>query len=416
MKKNLLIIISLIFLNFNIVKADFLGMSIPEIPGGGGGVLNGGIDYNSIYDIFNNPQLNSIWSSYGKYPSGIMDLCYATSLPSLGGIDYDLCSLINVPNPCGPLPDDLGVLKKRSSASLKKQMNALKDWCSRTENKNKPNKPIEEANKQKGISGKSKKEVKDSTFNTPVKTEKEKKVASSIKQYKNTTKAEPNSYAEKVVALEKNGEGHIIRNEIVRLGENSDQLDSKNLDKVKDEIIFKDYEEYQNDLNSKASEDATIEKQLFDFNNHVKTANQQFNSFNLQKKGLSAKMDFIEDYIENESKGIRQSYYKFFEQKTQEEIMYVVPKKLDNTYFVFNEDNLLSNNAYSKNDNKKTQITMINDDIVKQQFLEKEVMLKNRKIADDKANALKSLLIKNAIASEVFDRNAALQNIKNMLN
>ena len=148
MRKNLLIIISLIFLNFNIVKADFLGMSIPEIPGGGGGVLNGGIDYNSIYDIFNNPQLNSIWSSYGKYPSGIMDLCYATSLPSLGGIDYDLCSLINVPNPCGPLPDDLGVLKKRSSASLKKQMNALKDWCSRTENKNKPNKPIEEANKR----------------------------------------------------------------------------------------------------------------------------------------------------------------------------------------------------------------------------------------------------------------------------
>ena len=85
---------------------------------------------------------------------------------------------------------------------------------------------------------------------------------------------------------------------------------------------------------------------------------------------------------------------------------------------VLEENNKIksSEEYLSKNDNKKTQITMINDDIVKQQYLEKEVMLKNRKIADDRANALKSLLIKNAIASEVFDRNAALQNIKNMLN
>lgn len=30
-----------------------------------------------------------------------------------------------------------------------------------------------------------------------------------------------------------------------------------------------------------------------------------------------------------------------------------MPEKLDNTYFIFNEDNLLSNNAYSKNDNKR---------------------------------------------------------------
>ncbi len=48
--------------------------------------------------------------------------------------------------------------------------------------------------------------------------------------------------------------------------------------------------------------------------------------------------------------------------------------------------------------------------------LPKEIMLKHRKIANEKADELKNLLIKNAIASEVFDREAALKNIKSMLN
>ncbi len=410
MRKNLFLL-ALLVATGNL-KADFLGMSFPS-SGNSTGIFKGG-DLNSIFD---NPQLNGLWSTYGKYPSGIMDVCYSTSLPSLGSVDYDLCGLIDVPNPCNSLPGDLGVLKKRSSADLNNKINSIKDWCNKTDSKaEKPNKTIEEANKQKGISGKPKETVKNSTFNSPAKTEKEKRVATSMQQYRSTTKAEPNTYAEKVVSLEKQGEGHIIRNEIIRLGENTDQLDAKSLDKVKDEIIFKDYKEYENDLNSRTTQDATVEKQLFDFINHVKVANQQFSSFNTQKKTFQDKMDFIDDYVENETKGIRQSYYKFSEIKAQEEIMYLMPEKLDNTYFIFNEDNLLSNNAYSKNDNKKTQISMINEDIVKQQYLEKEIMLKHRKIANEKADELKNLLIKNAIASEVFDREAALKNIKSMLN
>lgn len=50
---------------------------------------------------------------------------------------------------------------------------------------------------------------------------------------------------------------------------------------------------------------------------------------------------------------------------------------------------------------------MINEDIVKQQYLEKEIMLKHRKIANEKADELKNLLIKNAIASEVFEQRSS---------
>lgn len=94
--------------------------------------------------------------------------------------------------------------------------------------------------------------------------------------------------------------------------------------------------------------------------------------------------------------------------------MYTVPSKVDNYYAVFNEKVLLSNTDYSGLD-RKTQVAMINDDITKQQYYEKEVMLKWKRIADEKADELKNLLIKNAIASEQFNREVALQRINQLI-
>lgn len=401
-----------VVLMINTLNADFLG----NITSSGSNYFKNGINGNDIYSIFDNPELNDIWSKFGKYPSNLVQLCYSTSYPSLGSIDYDLCSLANIPNPCDSLPGSLGVLKKRNSSSMEEKISSLKNWCNSINEDKKANDTIEKANEQKGISGRTKTETRNKTFNSAAKVVKEKRVAKTLQQYKSVSKPEQNSYAEKVVSLEKNGEGHIVRNEIKRLGENTEQLSVEDLDKVKDKIIFNDYKEYEDDLNYKTSQDAEVERQLFDFSNHIKIANQQFSTFNSQGKTYQDKINFIEDYIENEQKGIRQNYYKFAELKAEEEIMYIVPEKIDNKYYIFNEKNLLANNAYTKYDNKKTQVALINEDIVKQQYLEKEIMLKHRTIANDKADELKNLLIKNALASEIFDREAALQRIKQMIN
>lgn len=374
-------------------------------------VLSYGTDY-----ILNNEALGNWWSNNSSFATGTMELCYSYSPQKNSSTNGNICSIFSNTDidPCSTLPDQLGPYKKLSKNERWKKELSLKDWCSSI-NGEVEKVATEKANDMLGISGKTKEEVSDTKFNSEEQNKKDKKVATTLEQYKDQVKANNDTYSEKVIALEKQGKGHVVRNEIKKLAKNTDDLSKESLDKLDDKIIFNSYKEYDDDLNSKAVMDYEVSRQLFDFNSHVKTAQEQFNSLNTQKKSYSDKITYIDNYIDDKENGIREQYYKWAEQKAEEEIMYEVPKKLDTYYAVFNEKSLLSNNNYSGL-SKKTQVALINNDITTQQFYEKEVMLKWKKRADERADNLKNLLIKNAIASEQFDREAALQRISSLIN
>lgn len=437
MKKKLSIIVSssllLAALNLN---ADFLGTlqnatttssfntsnlgnvsnytNISSLGGLMSGAQDSALSYGTDY-ILTNEALGQWWSKNTSFATGTLELCYQYNPISTGALNGDICSLLNNSNAdaCSTLPDQVGPYRKLSSNERMKKQIALRDWCSKMSGTN-DKVPLTTASNMTGISGKTKKDVVDTQFNSTEKTKDEKKVSKSLGQFKDTTKAENNSYGGKVISLEKQGKGNVVKNEIKRYSKNSDDLTEASLNKLNEEVVFSSQKEYQDDLNSKALEDYEITKQLFDTNNHVKSAQTQFNSLNLQKKTYSDKVAYVDKYIDDKSTGVRARYYDWATEKAEEEIMYTVPSKVDNYYAVFNEKVLLSNTDYSGLD-KKTQVAMINDDITKQQYYEKEVMLKWKRIADEKADELKNLLIKNAIASEQFNREVALQRINQLI-
>jgi hypothetical protein len=372
------------------------------------------LSYGSDY-ILNNEALGEWWSKNSTFATGTMELCYEYSPQANTSINGDICSILNNTNvdPCSALPDQMGPYKKLSSNDRLKKQLPLKDWCNSISGKTKKV-TAEKASKMLGLSGKEKAAVVDAKFNSEEKSKEEKKAANALVQFKDQVKADNDTYAAKVISLEKQGKGNVVRNEIKKLSKNTDELDEKTLNKLDNQIVFSDLKEYEDDLNSKANSDYEVNRKLFDFNNHVKSAQLQFNSLNTQQKTYSDKISYIDKYIDDDKNGLRNKFYKWAEQRAEEEIMYDVPKKLDNYYSVFNEKILLSNTDYSGQD-KKTQISLINNDIAKQQFYEKEVMLKWKKIADAKADELKNLLIKNAIASEQFDRTAAMNRIYQLI-
>lgn len=378
------------------------------------GAKDSALSYGTDY-ILTNEALGQWWAKNTSFATGTLELCYDYSPISNGPLNGDICSLLNNSNAdaCATLPDQIGPYKRLSSSDRLKKQIPLRDWCSKINGTNEKVK-LNEASTMVGISGKAKKDVVDSQFNSDEKTKEEKKVSKSLTQFKDSTKPENNTYGSKIVSLEKQGKGNVVKNEIKRFAKNSDDLTEPSLNKLNEEVVFSSQKEYQDDLNSKATEDYEITKQLFDNNNHIKSAQTQFNSLNLQKKKYTEKVAYVDKYIDDKSTGVRTKYYEWATQRAEEEIMYTVPDKVNNYYAVFNEKILLSNTDYSGLD-KKTQISMINDDIAKQQYYEKEIMLKWKKIADEKADELKNLLIKNAIASEQFDRETALARITQMI-
>lgn len=373
------------------------------------------MSYGTDY-ILQNEALTGWFSQNSTWATGTMEMCYAydpsgTSTSTNG----DICGLFSnaTIDPCSVLPDRIGVYTKLPESERWTSKLALRDWCSSVSG------TVEKyvigiASEMVGISGKTKEEAKKAVFNTEKKNDEEKKVTKSLDQFAGTVKAKNGSYSEKVVNLEKNGKGHVVKNEIKRLAKNTDELDSKQLDTVKDKIVFDSLSEYENDLNAKAFKDAAVEKQLFDYTKDIQTAQSEFTSLNIRRKTYGDKIAYIEKYIEDEKTGKRQKYIEWAERKAEEEIMYEVPKKLDNYYSTFNENLLLSNSNYV-GVNKKSKIALINNDIITQQYYEKEAMLKWRRIAEDRANILKNLLIKNALSSEEFDRAAALAKIYQLI-
>lgn len=402
------IAVSLAF-SASLLLADFLGSSVSSITSG----FNtnsltsaaGNLQSTSLDSIFSSSNFSSFWQGNNGWSSNYSTLCYQASAPQTSSYG-DICSAfsnINI-DPCSLLPSSFGNFQKRSSSDRDKLSAPLRDWCKKI-NGTATTDTLNVANTKQGLSGKSRAEVASANFGSTIEKEKRSRIESTMKELDTPSKSQ-NSYAKKNQALVAAQQGHVVSAELDRLSQNTKETTADKLNALEVQPVFNNIEEYKNDLNAAASSEYKAQFDMFNVFQHTETANATFFSMNSQKKTLSDKKAFIDSYVDDTTKGIRKNYHDWAEQKAKDEILYFLPERVKTFYTSFNKKILLEGHANYKgieDKNENAKLSIINYEIVKQELMEKEIMLKWRILADERADRLKTILYKNMYASELFD-------------
>ncbi|OGS70821.1 MAG: hypothetical protein A3F91_09920 [Flavobacteria bacterium RIFCSPLOWO2_12_FULL_35_11] len=364
--------------------------------------------------IFSDSGFSAFWSNNTSFATGTMELCYTYSPRKKNPVNGDICSLLKdtSADPCSLLPNTVGDYKKTPKKEKDKIALPFEEWCREYTGKVKKV-ATDEASKMMGLSGKTKAEAKGAKFNS----DENSKFASTVDNFiANAGKhvfsknAVNDPQAAKINALKESGNEHVYANEIKRLAKNNPDVTMVELQRLADKPVFDNITEYRDDLNMKANSDSAIYRQLFDPHRHLDIVSAQFSSMNQQKKGLKDKREFIEQYVEDKDTGLRKQYRIWAENVTESEVMYELPDKLGGKYKVFFETD-----RKSREGSKPGAIAKMNNDIVKQAHMEEQVMLRWRMFADEKADEIKTKMLKSMYASEVFDESAARAQIAQMM-
>lgn len=416
----------LLFLTIS-VYANFLTDAGQQISnsssiGGLGNILN---SYGGSYlsqaanlgknSILNNTVLGQYFKNHTKWASGTMSMCYEYK-PSSNNVSSDICSMfsnINInTNPCDALPDRIGDYYKKSTTGSSTPL-SLQNWCKQIAGET-VDQPLKTTITKLGVSGKSKSEIAGTVFNDD-KNHYKKKIqdrVTNITEVFNSKETNADTKTQKTIKdLIKNGhEADVIQK--IKLIANQTNSVSKNDTKVMNnpKIIFKNYKEYTADVEAATKNDYTTEKQLLDFQPLLKLANEQFISLNKEHKTLVDKMAWIDNEINKK----RKSLIMYTNKKSNEEIMYELPKKLGYYHAFFNKD-LVLHSAKNENFNDDAKTNILNSQIRVQEYEEKKIKLKWATFVDVKCNKLYISLKKIAIASEVFPKDIAMQEINQLL-
>lgn len=361
-------------------------------------------------DVLSSSELGSWWSNNNSWATGTMELCYEYKPTTSSSVTPNICSLfknMNI-NPCDALPSKLGAYVKKSSSKLEMDF-ALKDWCNEYVGFVNDIDITDAYKNNMGISGKSKEESKgkslwkDDTNNNGLK--------DSIFKSNNP---DDGSYEKTAQDLSDKGLGHIVKNNIDKLSKSSKDITIEELNRIEPKVYINSVNEYNDDLQTGLISNVETSRMLFDNYKHINTVNKSFKSLNEQNKSFADKTAVVDSYIEDEDNGVREQYKKWAKGKAEEEIAYTLYDKLGYYYVNFDIDNLVTNYVeHDVDDNMK--IAIINNRISKQQYEEKKIILKWVKIGNEKADKLKVMLLKNAIASEKFNKILAREMIYKMI-
>lgn len=411
-----------------LLNADFIGSAIGNISSGGLNNITSktkdlamSMGTNSATNfLFNSSQMSGFWNAIGgSYTTGTIEICYKRTGVS-NATTPNICSMLGNANldVCGLMPKTLagGLYTKKSSSERSRLEAPLRDWCNKYLQSG-VNTQVKEIKEHMGISGKKASSINsssNSSFLSDAKKAVNDKSASITDYYdKLSGKGSDNSYSKKYRQLQEAGYGSVANAEIKKIATLNKDIAPSQLAEVGTKPVFSSMAEYRNDLFAKTAADAVAQRQFFNLESHVDIANSQFDSLNQQKKSLADKKNFIDEYIENEKTGFRKQIQGWAEEMADQEILYA-RRSNERYYSSFDERNILNNVAGVSRD-KDVMLTIANYEIAKQQHSEAAIMLKWREIADGKADELKTKLIKNMYASEVFDEATARAEIQQMI-
>lgn len=354
--------------------------------------------------IFNDSAFSEFWEEYGTFAAGAVELCYTYKSPGAGA-NPNICSIfsnVNV-NPCDSLPATVGNFTKNNSSNFSL---SFRDWCEQAMMHS-----AQEAS-EIGLSGKKSNEIGEVLFNSDKMTSEILKGDNIFKQIDDSNLVKETRYNRKVNLLKNSGNGVAYYSEVRRVAKRTESVSFEDVKAIKPKPIFKDIKEYRKDTNAKAKEDDDIQRQLFDMNRHLNIADGQFGSMNNQDKSLKEKSEYIESYIEGDEDGLRKQYHKWAESKATAEIMYELPKSLGEYKVFFDNADLVDLPGYKRD----AKVTETNYQIIRQQHMEEQIMIKWRQVADARADTLKVRMYKHMYASEIFDEQAARDSIESLLN
>lgn len=374
--------------------------------------------------LFSSDTMSSFWNSVGgTYTTGTIEMCYKKA-PLKSSATPDVCGMLGNTgfDACKVLPSTMGggLYVKKSSSEQAKVKAPLSDWCKQAL-QSEVKTAAADIKLQMGLSGKKASAAnKDAGFLSGAKKAVSDKSAGLTSYFdkagnSSAAKGEGSAYAKKYRKLHEAGLGHVANNEIKKISALNKDISPGELDKVEFKIAFSSMEEYKNDLYAKTASDAAAQRAFFNFESHIDIVNSQFASLNQQKKLVGDKKNFIDEYVDNEQSGLRTQYRVWAEDMAEQEIAYTLPAKTGEKYYSsFDERNVLNNvSAYSRD--KDVMISVANNEIVRQQYHEKTIMLKWRTLAEARADELKVILVKNMYASEVFNEAAARAEIQQLM-
>lgn len=406
-------------LSASLLLADFLGSSVSSLTNGFN-VSSLTSSANSLQSspldsIFSSSSFSSFWQGNNGWSSNYTTLCYQMSAPKTGSLG-DICSAFSNVNidPCNALPQGFGNFQKVSSSDRDRMNAPLRDWCKKINGTSQTD-TLSVANQKQGLSGKSRADAANSTFISTAERDRRSRVDSTMRELDTQAKSK-NSYATKNRELQSVQRGYVANAELDRLAQNTKDTSTDSLNNLEVQPVFNDIQEYKNDLNAAAASEYKAQFDMFNIFLHVDTVNATFYSMNSQKKTLSDKKAFVDTYVDDTTNGVRKNYQAWAEQKAKDEILYILPEKLKTYYTSFNKKTLVDNypnNLSGFSDNAK--LTIVNYEIIKQELMEKEIMLKWRILADERADRLKSILYKNMYASEWFDATIARAEVEALI-
>lgn len=379
--------------------------------------------------LFNSDSMSGFWNSMGgTYTTGTIDMCYKRASQRTAATP-DMCSLLGNTSldPCTLMPSTImgGLYAKKSSSDQMKAKAPLRDWCKKTLQTDTAV-AVGDIKNYMGISGKRASDLRSGTATASTTTDflssASKSVSdksASLSGYLDATgeravRDNRSSYAKKNRLLQEAGMGHVANAEIEKIATLNKDITNEQLANLDMKVAFSNMDEYKGDLLAKTASDGAAYRQFFNYEAHVDIANAQFASLNQQQKTITDKKNFIDEYVENETSGLRKQYRIWAEDMAKQEIMYTPPAKGEKYYSSFDEKNVL-NNVKSYSMDRDVAISIANYQITKQQYNEKSVMLKWRTLADAKADELKVLLVKNMYASEIFNEAAARAEIAQLM-
>lgn len=383
--------------------------------------------------IYSNTGLGAWWENNSEWSTGITEMCYEFD-PNIPQETFpDICSLVGnmTVDPCKFLPDQLGPYKKIPYSNQWKKQLPLRDWCRSFSDKvAEKNKTLEEAIEENTITGKEKEDIADSHFGS----EKEREEREATEQTaaaisKGETASDRAGSLQKTLKdFDNEGKGHLTKDAVEIIAKNTQGVTGEEKLTLTT-LPYKSLKEYNDDTHFHAQSNYALEEMLF-FPAHLDTAEAKFEAINTQYLGSVAnptpthyslaeenKKTFIETYIEDENKGYRNMAYEWAAHRAQEEIKYEMPDKLEQTYYAFDTEaksqTRNSSNFENEQEIKKNLEKIYN--IKKQQYAESQIMQKWRRKADAKADKLKRLFKKAAIASQPFNIHAAQQEIMTII-
>lgn len=409
----------LLALSASLLLADFIGSSVSSLTNSvnTSSFTSAANKFQSspLDSIFNSNNFSSFWQGNNGWSSNYTTMCYQMSSSNSGSYG-DICSAFSNVNidPCNALPSGFGNFKKVSGTERERLNAPLRDWCKKINGTSQTD-SLSVANTKQGLSGKSRTDAANYSFISTAEKDRRSRVDSTMRELDTQAKSK-NSYASKNRELQSTQKGYVANAELDRLAQNTKDTSTDSLNNLEVQPVFNDIQEYKNDLNAAAAAEYKAQFDMFNIFLHVDTVNATFYSMNSQKKTLSDKKAFVDTYVDDTTNGVRKNYHAWAEQKAKDEILYILPEKLKTYYTSFNKKTLIDNYPNGLSGfSDSAKLSIINYEIVKQELLEKEIMLKWRILADERADKLKSILYKNMYASELFDAETARAEVEALI-